>query len=164
MKEKVLVPDTSALIAGFTPNLEQKKQYIVPKILEEARSMPLKLKLETAMSSGQVKMMSPSQKYVKKVEEKVEKTKDHVSPTDIQIIALAKELQESDKDPEIVTDDYAIQNLSELLGIRYSQVAKPGISEVYEWEKKCPACGKTYREDIKKCIICGSTLRRKPKD
>lgn len=164
MKEKVLVPDTSALIAGFTPNLEERRQYIVPMVLEEARSMPLKLKLETAMSSGQVKMMSPSQKYVNRVKDKVEETKDHVSSTDIQIIALAKELQESGKDPEIITDDYAIQNLSELLEIRYSQVAKPGISEVYEWEKKCPACGRTYKEDIKKCKICGSVLRRNPKD
>lgn len=164
MKEKVLVPDTSALIAGFTPNLSEKKQYIVPNVFEEARSMPLKLKLETAMSSGHVKMKNPSQEYVEKVEEKVEKTKDHVSSTDIQIIALAKQLKDSGKNPEIITDDYAIQNLSELLEIRYSQVAKPGISEVYEWEKKCPACGRTYKEDIKKCKICGSNLKRKPKD
>jgi UPF0271 protein len=164
LKEKVLVPDTSALIAGFTPNLEDKKQYIVPKVLEEARSMPLKLKLETAMSSGQVKMQKPSQEFVEDIKKEAERTHDHVSPADVQILALAKELKEKGEDPEIVTDDYAIQNLAELLEIRYSQVAKPGISEVYEWEKKCLACGRTYTEDIEKCKICGSKLIRKPKD
>ncbi len=164
LEEKVLVPDTSALIAGFTPSLEKRKQYIVPKVLDEARSMPLKLKLETAMNSGQVRMQQPSQEFVEKVENKVEKTKDHVSPTDIQILALAKELQKAGKDPEIITDDYAIQNLAELLNIKYSHVAKPGISEVYEWERKCLACGRRYSEDIEKCRICGSKLIRKPKD
>ncbi|KXA95855.1 hypothetical protein AKJ65_00365 [candidate division MSBL1 archaeon SCGC-AAA259E19] len=164
MSEKVFVLDTSGLIAGFTPNLEEPKQYTVPKVLGEARSLPVKLKLETAISSGQMRVRKPSEEAVRKVKEKVEETKDRVSQTDIQILALAEELQEKGKSPEIVTDDYAIQNLAEFLEIRYSQVAKPGISDVYEWEKECPACGRVYTEDIKRCKACGSKLRRKPKD
>lgn len=164
MKDRVFVLDTSALIAGFTPNLEKPKQYTVPKVLREAQSLPVKLKLETAISSGQMKVEEPSQKALDEVREKIEKTKDRVSQTDAQILALARQLQKSGKDPLIITDDYAIQNLAELLEIPYSRVAKPGISEVYEWEKKCPACGRVYKEDIQRCKACGSKLRRKPKD
>lgn len=164
MKDKVYILDTSALIGGFTPNLRKTTQYIVPRVLEEARSLPVKLKIETAVSSGQIKIREPSKEAVERVMEKVEKTKDRLSETDVQILALAEELRGSRKRPEIITDDYAIQNIAEVLKIPYSQVAQPGISDVYEWEMKCPACGRVYEEDIKKCRACGSKLRRKPKD
>lgn len=164
MRKKVFILDTSALIAGFTPNLEDVKQYIVPRVLEEAKSLSVKLKLETAISSGQIKVRKPSKEAMEKVNEKVDKTRDRVSKTDKQLLALAEELQKSGKNPEIITDDYAIQNLAEVLGISYSEGAKPGISDVYEWEKFCPACGRKYEKDISKCEACGSELRRKPKE
>lgn len=157
--------DTSALIGGFTPSLRKAKQYIVPKVLEEAQSLSVKLKLETAINSGRIKVEKPSEESLDKVKEEVEKTKDRVSKTDIQILALAEELRKAGKKPEIVTDDYAIQNLAEILEIPYSQVAKPGINTVYEWKKECPACGRVYEEeDIYRCEACGSKLRRKPKE
>lgn len=163
MKEKVFVLDTSAIIAGFTPSLEKPNQYTVPKVLQEARTLSTRLKLETAISAGQMQVNEPSQEALEKVKEKIERTRDRVSDTDIQILALAQELKKSGKKPEIMTDDYAIQNLAELLNIKYTQVGKPGISDVYEWEKECPACGRVYKEDISKCKVCGSKLRRRPK-
>ena len=165
MKNKILILDTSAVIGGFNPNLEEPKQYIVPKILEEARSLPTKLKLETAISSGQIKVKQPSPTAVEKVEEEVEKTNDRVSDTDIQLLALGQEMKEAGENPEIITDDYAIQNLAELLEIPYSKMAKPGITTFYEWEKECPACGKVYEDDdMEVCEVCGAKLKRKPKD
>lgn len=164
MKEKIFILDTSALIGGFTPNLEEPKQYTIPQVIEEAKSLSARLKLETALSSGQIKLRKPSQEAIEEVEEKVEKTHDRVSDTDVQVLALAHELKEGGENPEVLTDDYAIQNLAEILEIEYSQVAKPGISKVYEWKRECPACGRTYEEDIERCKACGSKLRRKPKE
>lgn len=164
MKDKVLILDTSALIGGFNPNLEKPDQYIVPKVLEEAQSLSTKLKLETAISSDQIKVREPSKESLKKVEEEKRETKDQVSKTDSQLLALAYELKESGKEPEIITDDYAIQNLAEILEISYSQVAKPGITDIYKWKKKCPSCGRVYEKDINKCKICGAKLRRIPQD
>jgi len=163
LKNEVYILDTSALIGGFTPNLRKRSQYIVPRVLEEARSLPVKLKIETAISSGQIRVREPSDESLKKVEEKVEKTKDRVSETDVQLLALAEELKRTGSHPEIITDDYAIQNLAEILEISYSNVAQPGISNVYEWERICPACERVYEEDIEKCKACGSKLRRRPK-
>ncbi|MFB6215355.1 MAG: NOB1 family endonuclease [Candidatus Aenigmatarchaeota archaeon] len=160
--KKVFVLDTSAMIAGFNPNLEDAEQYIVPKVLEEARSMSVKLKIEMAIKSGQIKVREPSENAMEKVKETIEKTKDRVSLTDRQLLGLAYELKDSDKDPEIITDDYAIQNLAELMDISYSQVAKPGITDLYKWKKVCPACERTYEEDISKCEACGSKLQWKP--
>ncbi len=165
MKDKILILDTSALIGGFNPNLEDPKQYIVPKVMEEARSLSTKLKIETAISSGQIRVQQPSSESVEKVKEEVEKTNDRVSETDIQILALGHEMKEEEKNPEIITDDYAIQNLAELLDIPYSQMVKPGITKFYEWKKECPACGKVYEDDeITECEVCGAKLKRKPKD
>lgn len=164
MKEKIFILDTSALIGGFTPNLEEPKQYTIPQVIEEAKSLSARLKLETALSSGQIKLREPSQKSIEEVEKKVEKTHDRVSKTDIQVLALAHELMKAGKNPEVLTDDYAIQNLAEILEIEYSKVAKPGISKVYEWKRECPACGRVYEEDIERCKACGSKLRRKPKE
>ncbi len=164
MKDKVYILDTSALIGGFTPNLRKHTQYIVPEVLEEARSLPVKLKIETAISSGQIKVRKPSPESMEKVKKEIDKTRDRLSETDTQILALAQELKNSGKTPEIVTDDYAIQNIAEILNISFSQVAQPGIENVYEWKKECPGCGKTYEEDLEKCKTCGSKLKRKPKE
>ncbi len=165
MTEKVLILDTSALIGGFNPNLEDFTQYIVPQVLEEARSLSTKLKLETAISSGHIKVKKPEEISEEEVRKKVEETKDKVSDTDIQLLALAQELKESGENPEIVTDDYAIQNLAELLEISYSQMVKPGISDFYEWIRECPSCGETYQKgEFDRCKVCGTELKRKPKD
>lgn len=135
MENKVFILDTSALIGGFTPSLRETTQFIVPQVLAEARSLSVKLKLETAINSGQIKVRKPSKEALDKVREEVEKTRDRVSKTDIQLLALGQELQESGKNPILITDDYAIQNLAEILEIQYKEVAKPGISDVYEWER-----------------------------
>ncbi|MFP4005391.1 MAG: NOB1 family endonuclease [Candidatus Hadarchaeia archaeon] len=164
MTEEVLIPDTSALIGGYTPNLEKNTQYIVPQILEEARSLSARLKLETGIRSGQVKVKEPSPQAMEEVKKEVQKTNDRVSETDTKILALAHELKAEGKKPVIVTDDYAIQNLSEILEIKYSEVAKPGIDEIYKWKKECPACGRVYSKDILKCEACGTRLIRKPED
>ncbi len=164
MEEKVYILDTSALIGGFTPNLREPTQYIVPQVLEEGRSLSVKLKIETAISSGQIKVRKPTEESIEKIEEEIEKTKDQLSETDTEILALAKELEEEGKKPEIITDDYAIQNIAEILDISFSQIAQPGIDVVYEWKKVCPGCGEVYDEDIDKCKTCGSKLKRKPEE
>lgn len=164
MEDKVYILDTSALIGGFTPNLREPPQYIVPQVLEESRSLPVKLKIETAISSGQIKVRKPTEKSVKNIEKEIEKTQDQLSETDTEILALAKELKEEGKNPEIITDDYAIQNIAEIVNISFSQIAQPGIDVVYEWKKVCPGCGEVYEEDIDRCKTCGSKLKRKPEE
>lgn len=161
MARKTLVLDTSAVIAGFVPGLADAKQITVPEVLEEAHDLCSKLELETAVLAGKVKVVEPSQDSLSKVRTKVKHTGDVVSQTDIKLLALALDLK--GEMAELVTDDYAIQNLASLFDIPYRRVAMPGIKEVLRWEAVCSACGRKYPPSATRCLICGSRLVRKPR-
>lgn len=162
MTDEVYILDTSALIAGFIPSLEEVDQMTVSDVIKEARGLSVKLGLETAITSGQVKIEDPPEKAVAEVKSEAAKTGDTVSNTDIKLLALAFHLHKSRKKPVLVTDDYAIQNLAALLGIPYSRVAQPGIKDVFKWKKICPSCGEVYPPEVSRCKVCGSWLKREP--
>lgn len=163
MTDKIYILDTSALVSGFVPDFSEFEQLTVPEVVEEAQSLSVKLKLETAITLGQIKVEEPPEEVMDKVQEKVSETGDKVSKTDVKILALALHLSEEGREPVIVSDDYAIQNLSTLLDLPYSRIAKPGITTVFKWKKECPACGRVYPADTRKCRVCGSILVRKPR-
>jgi UPF0271 protein len=77
----------------------------------------------------------------------------------MQLLALALELKTEGYTPQIVTDDYSIQNLAAYLGIVYRPVGMKGIKRVLKWKYKCIGCGRIFDEKIKECPICGSSLR-----
>ena len=160
-KPKVYVLDTSAVIAGFTPGLTDLKQYTVQAVLEEARSLSSKSKLETALIAGNVGITEPSSGAMGIVRETIRKSGDKVSNTDMKLLAVALDLRNENAEPEIVTDDYSIQNLAKLLGIGYRRVLMPGIKTVFGWEMTCPACGLNFPPDASACGVCGSALKRR---
>jgi UPF0271 protein len=160
---KIYVLDTSAVIAGFVPGLTDAEQATVKEVLEEARDLCSRLEFETAVGAGRVSVVEPSKESITRVRNKVGQTGDRVSEVDIEVLAVALDLKLSGKLPEIVTDDYSIQNLASLFGIPYSKVGMPGITEVFSWEMVCPACGRKYPPNSSQCEACGTQLRRKPK-
>lgn len=161
MANKKLVLDTSAVIAGFVPGLAAVEQITVPEVLEEARDLCSKLELETAVLAGKVMVVEPSRESLATVRAKVKQTGDVVSQTDIKLLALTLDLKKDGA--ELVTDDYAMQNLASLFGISYHRVAMPGIKEVLRWEAVCLACGRKYPPSTTTCLTCGSKLIRKPR-
>ncbi len=162
-QKKVFVLDTSAVISGFVPGLTTVKQVTVQEVLNEARDLCSKLELETAVLAGMVEVVEPSNKALAEVRGKVGLTGDTVSRTDIKLLALALDLKLAGEQPELVTDDYAIQNLATLFNISYRRIAMPGIKEVLRWERVCPACGRKYPPSSSRCEACGSKLVRRPK-
>lgn len=164
LSDKVYVLDTSAVIAGLVPGLQDVEQVTVQGVLEEARSLTSKLELETAVRAGRVRVTEPSEESLAEVETKASETGDKVSRTDVRLLALALDLRGVGKNPELVTDDYAIQNLAKLLEIPYRRVAMPGITRVLKWRMVCPACGRTYPVTVSRCDACGARLVRKPRD
>jgi UPF0271 protein len=163
LANKIYVLDTSAVIAGFVPGLTDAEQVTIRDVLEEARDLCSRLEFETAVSAGKVSVVEPSKESVLKVRDKVGQTGDRVSEVDIKLLATALDLQLAGKLPELLTDDYGIQNLASFFGIPYNKVAMPGIKEVFSWEMVCPACGRTYSPNASQCAACGTQLRRKPK-
>jgi UPF0271 protein len=160
------VLDTSALVVGFNPISSRLPTYSVPEVARELSLSGLpKTRFETAIELGHLKMRSPREESCKKVSVEMGKLgeDESLSEADFKILALALDLRDEGEDPVVVSDDYAIQNVAEKLGLPYSSLATFGISYEYNWVLFCPACYRrfpqTYPENL--CGICGTRLRRK---
>ncbi len=81
-----------------------------------------------------------------------------LSPVDLDVLALAVGTGDY-----IATDDHRIQNVAESAGIPWIPVIGKGISEKWDWIRKCRGCGKTWPKmpDIisNECSDCGSEIR-----
>jgi UPF0271 protein len=164
---KVLILDASAFIAGFDPLSVAEEQYSVPGVRRELVSNSLLwVRFKTAEEGGRLKIKAPTSRYLRKVREASKTVGDvrFLSDADLQVLALALQLKDEGYDPQIVTDDYSIQNVADQLGIGFASLMTFGIRFRLEWILYCPACHRKYPSDyrLKSCEICGTELRRKP--
>jgi UPF0271 protein len=166
-KERIIVLDTSAFIAGFDPLTIQSEQYSVPLVREELISNSLSwTRFTTAVGSTKLKIKQPSVEFVDKVREASKKVGDilSLSKADQQVLALALELKSAGYSSLIVTDDYSIQNVANQIGVDFAPLMTFGIRYRLHWILYCPACHKKYPSDYKlrTCEVCGTVLKRKP--
>jgi UPF0271 protein len=100
----------------------------------------------------------PADGTVEKVRRAASETGDRevLSDTDVRLLAAAFEL-----DATLVTDDYAMQNVADRLGVDVSVIAQDGIDERRDWQFQCQGCGREFDENRDRCPICGSPLSRK---
>ena len=164
----MIVLDTSAFLAGFNPFSMSEEQVTGPKVEEEIRSNSMiQTRFRTAADSGRIQVREPSEECLGIVEDSAIKVGDtfFLSETDKQILALALEIKKSNRNPQIVTDDYSIQNVATQLGIGFAPLATFGIRRLLEWVRYCPACYREYSADYEstECRICGTELKRKPR-
>ena len=163
-----MVLDTSAFLVGFDPFSVSEEQATVPKVEEEIKNNSMSwVRFKTAVENGKVKIKAPSEEHWNKVKASAKTVGDSffLSETDLQILALASELKAEGYTPQIVTDDYSIQNVATQLGIEFVSLATFGISRLLEWVRYCPACHRKYPADYNsiKCEVCGTELKRKPR-
>ena len=166
--KRVIVLDTSAFLAGFDPFSLGEEQVTVPKVEEEIRkNSMIKMRFETAIESGKLKVKVPSEESWSKVKASASKVGDSfkLSETDMQLLALALELKTEGYTPQIVTDDYSIQNVATQMGIEFLALATFGIKRLLQWIRYCPACHREYPVNctFKECQVCGTELKRKPR-
>ena len=125
------------------------------------------LRFKTAVENRKLKVKAPSDEFLKKIEDSAITVGDSffLSETDKQLLALALELKAAGYKPQIVSDDYSIQNVATKMEIEYSALATFGIRRLLEWVRYCPACHKEYSADYGRatCTICGTELKRKPR-
>ena len=163
---KVLVLDTSALIMGLDPLGLEFETYSVPEVAEELRDQTgPSYRLTMSSSSGKMKIQPPTEDSLGEVVNHAGMLGDrHVlSKADSSVLALAVDLRKSGKVPIIVSDDYAVQNVAEGMGIAYQSLSSLGIRQKYKWTYHCPACFKRYLTgDLQVCTVCGTKLKRKP--
>lgn len=155
---KGCVLDSSALFYG--KDLPSEYECVVtPGVVQELRRHGMAERLELLLDT-KVRELSPSILAVRTVREAAAKTGDvrRLSETDIEILALAYEMKY-----ELVTDDYSIQNLARVIGVKTTGMEQSGIREVFEWQAKCTGCGKLFTAEVEECDICGSPTRTKRK-
>jgi UPF0271 protein len=162
-----MVLDTSAFVAGFDPFSVSEEQFTTPKVEEEIRAKNLTtLRFNTAIESGRLKISEPSQEFLDKAKAAATSLGDSfvLSKADMEILALALQFKAAGSNPQIVTDDYAIQNVSTQLGVGFISLATFGIRRVLNWIRYCPACHREYHTNYKskECSVCGTELKRKP--
>ena len=168
MKEKAIVLDTSAFIAGFDPLAVPEKQYTVPEVKNElnAGSMPW-MRFNAAVENGKVLILKPKDSFFQEIREASKKVGDmrYLSEADMQVLALALELKSRGSTPLIVTDDYSIQNVANKIDVEFTSLMTFGIKFRFKWILYCPACYRKYLPDYKSkdCEVCGTELKRKPK-
>ncbi len=165
---RIVVLDTSAFVAGFDPFSLPDQQVTVPKVEEEIRrNSMVKMRLETAIESGKIKIKVPTPESENKLAAAATKAGDihKLSEADKQLLALAIEYNSEGYKAQIITDDYSIQNVATQVGIEFLSLATFGIKRLLEWIRYCPACHKQYptKCKFKECQVCGTELKRKPK-
>ena len=166
--KRIIVLDTSAFVAGFDPFSLGLEQMTVPQVEQEIkRNAMIRFRFQTAVESGKIEVRAPSVEFENRVKASASKVGDSfkLSNTDLQLLALASELKDSGYIPQIITDDYSIQNVATQLGIEFSALVTFGIKRLLEWIRYCPACHKEYpvNSKVKECQVCGTELKRKPR-
>ena len=151
-----LVLDASAFISGFLP--EEDEYYTVYDVINELEDDQSKERFSYFLNSGKIKIKEPSLEIINEVLDKSQKTGDKLSLTDIKLIALAIET-----DSAILSDDYGIQNVSSILGVKFNSIRESGIKKVIHWEYYCIGCKQIYSKNKAICDNCGNVVKRRPK-
>lgn len=164
---KVLVLDTSALIMGLDPLGLELESYSVPEVTEELRAQTgPSYRLAISASSGKLRIRTPTSDSLREIGDKAGTLGDKIalSNADASVLALALDLLHEGRTPIIVSDDYAVQNVAEGIGIAYQSLATLGIRQKFDWIFYCPACFRRYPGggNLKVCQVCGTKLKRKP--
>jgi len=162
-----MVLDTSAFVAGYDPFSVSEEQFTTPKVEEELhRDNLTSMRFALAVENGRVKVTAPAQEFLEKARASASSVGDShfLSATDTEILALALELKAGGCNPQIVTDDYSIQNVATQMGLGFVSLTTFGIRRVLKWIRYCPACRKQYPAEYKSntCRVCGTQLKRKP--
>ncbi|MBN2111425.1 MAG: NOB1 family endonuclease [Methanosarcinaceae archaeon] len=152
------IADSAVFIMG--KDIDPMKIITVSSVVEELRSKEASLRFGLAVEGGaRVEMPDPFMR--KRVLEAAEGTRDaeELSATDIDILSKALEYG---SDAVLLSDDYAVQNVAEVLGVSVMPVAQKKIRDVLQWEKECTGCRRRFATgDV--CEVCGSTLKKRRK-
>jgi len=148
------VLDTSFFFGDFPV---EGDLFTVPSVLDELKDIRAKGNFEKWCARG-LRVQSPTEEGRKRVISAARTTKDVsvISGTDQDLLALALDLG-----ADLHTDDFAIQNIALLLGVRTVPILQRKARRVH-WKYRCSGCGR-YAEQDGECPVCGASIKRKLK-
>lgn len=162
--QDIVILDATAFYADV-PFTSQDSFYSTDSVIKEvSHKKSRETYIEGLVQAGRLKIFSPSKQYLVKVKEVAQESGDisTLSSTDISVVALSLEFKSDGKNVTIISDDYAVQNLADILGLKAVSVMSRGIKKTVKWIQYCSGCGKVYnKKNMRECIVCGSSIKRK---
>ena len=159
MAEAVYVLDSTAFYAGI-PYQGDGRYYTTYLVLEEVKHQSI----GSSLLHSRVQVTEPSTESLQQVRSMAAKTGDAnaLSKTDISLLALALELSKDHNSVRLVSDDFAVRNVAEVLRITPSETNIKGEWKQITWKMYCKGCGKEYTNPkITTCVVCGTSLSKK---
>lgn len=149
----MFVLDASAFIHEYHTD---EPTVTIPEVREELEDES-SYRFDALEGSG-MRIHIPDPGSIERIRRAAREGGDHgeLSDTDVRLLATAFELEGT-----IVTDDYAVQNVANLLDLEVEPIAQDGIEEPLDWNFQCQGCGREFEEDHDRCPICGTDLARK---
>ena len=157
LASNIFILDSSAFYAGFYRSL-YSKFYTTTFILQEIKHLlKSSITLDFLISTGALVIQDPTKESVDKIIYTANISGDikKLSQADISIISLAYQLRRT-----LISDDYSILNVSNLLKIKTISLTNGGIVTLRKWKNFCKTCNKQYAPNIKECEICGNATKR----
>ena len=160
MSEPAYVLDSTAFYAGI-PYQGNGRYYTTYLVLEEVKHHNVGFSL----IHTRVQVTEPSPESINRVKTTAVKTGDigALSQTDISLLALGLDMMNGAGGVNLVSDDFAVRNVAEVLSIPLAPTSmKGGEWKTMTWKIYCRGCGKTYTNPkLTVCPVCGTQLVRK---
>jgi UPF0271 protein len=159
------VLDTSAILGGFAVHMSDTLLFTTSEVLNELQKGKVESSSQVPLiNEASVRILAPSEASIRSINEAVDAAgEESLSGTDKSLLALALDLKNSGNAPVLVTDDYALQNSAEIIGISFQPYVEKGIIHRYKWRLVCPGCFREYKfsERTQSCPVCGTKLKRR---
>jgi UPF0271 protein len=160
LSDPAFVLDSTAFYAGI-PYQGNGRYFTTYLVLEEVKHHSV----GSSLIHTRVQVTEPTIASEGRVKQTASKTGDlsALSKTDISLLALALDLKQTENGVSLVTDDFAVRNVAEVLSIPLSQTSlKGGEWKNITWKVYCKGCGKEFTNPkLSRCPICGTDLVRK---
>jgi UPF0271 protein len=160
LSEPAYVLDSTAFYAGI-PYQGSGRYYTTYLVLEEVKHH----NVGSSLIHTRVQVTEPSPESVDKVRNTAIKTGDigALSQTDVSLLALGLDLKNGEGGVNLVSDDFAVRNVAEVLSIPLAATAmKGGEWKNITWKIYCRGCGKSFTNPkLTVCPVCGTKLERK---
>lgn len=164
----IYVADVLAL-AKYTPN---SKIYTTNSIIDEVKLNEYKTKelrislIDSKIQKGEIIIKEPKKQFLREAKDIAVKTGDLkvMSEADISLVALSIELDRKKHKVMVLSDDFAVQNICNEIGMSVLNIVGQKIKKTIKWKNKCILCNKKFPNDYKDkdCNYCGNIIIRKP--
>jgi endoribonuclease Nob1 len=148
------VLDTSFFFGEFPA---EGDTFTVPSVVDELKDIRARGNFEKWCARG-LRVQSPTEESCRRVTAAAKTTKDVtvISGTDRELLALALDLGAG-----LYTDDFAIQNVALVLGVKTIPILQRR-AKLVRWKYRCSGCGR-YADHDGECPVCGAAIKRKLK-